>query len=288
MSRNDFIKRLESLLSDIPNEEREEALQYYNDYFDDAGIENEKEILAELGSPERVAKIIKAELYGNSSDRETRGYFTEKGYQDTILIDDKYEIVETGNQNDDRDINSEENNQRHQEEYHKREHHNKSADFQEGTGHYSQHDEYNQHNSGKQTSGMETGYHQDEKYKRNTNIGLIVLLCILAIPVGIPLVATVFGITVALLASVLALFFGFGLAGLTMMGVGTALIIAGIIKLGVSFIGFLFCGIGLISLGLGMLLVMLTIFIGKTVFPAIIRGFVYICRLPFKNRSVMA
>ena len=30
--------KTESLLSDIPLEERNEALKYYNDYFDDAGV----------------------------------------------------------------------------------------------------------------------------------------------------------------------------------------------------------------------------------------------------------
>ena len=43
MNRQEFMKQLEMLLSDISQAEREEALQYYNDYLDDAGIENEEE-----------------------------------------------------------------------------------------------------------------------------------------------------------------------------------------------------------------------------------------------------
>ena len=69
---------------------------------------------------------------------------------------------------------------------------------------------------------------------------------------------------------------------------GIALVIAGIIQLGIPFVGFLLSGTGLLCLGIGMLLVMLTGFLGKTVLPAIVRGFVNICRLPFKNRSVTA
>ena len=41
MSRIEFMNELRALLLELSAEEREEAMQYYNDYFDDAGIENE-------------------------------------------------------------------------------------------------------------------------------------------------------------------------------------------------------------------------------------------------------
>lgn len=59
MTRTGFMKQLQVLLSDISENEREEALQYYHDYFDDAGPEEEARILRELGSPEQVARKIK-------------------------------------------------------------------------------------------------------------------------------------------------------------------------------------------------------------------------------------
>ena len=37
MNREEFMAKLKALLGDIPADEREEALQYYEDYFDDAG-----------------------------------------------------------------------------------------------------------------------------------------------------------------------------------------------------------------------------------------------------------
>ena len=37
MNRREFLEQLERLLSDISAEEREEALAYYRNYFDDAG-----------------------------------------------------------------------------------------------------------------------------------------------------------------------------------------------------------------------------------------------------------
>ena len=44
MNREEFLSQLERLLYDIPAQEREEALEYYNGYFDDAGKEKEAEV----------------------------------------------------------------------------------------------------------------------------------------------------------------------------------------------------------------------------------------------------
>ena len=37
MNRTEYLERLAFLLQDIPTEEREEALEYYEDYFEEAG-----------------------------------------------------------------------------------------------------------------------------------------------------------------------------------------------------------------------------------------------------------
>ena len=72
MTRAEFMRELERLLADIPESERIEALQYYNDYFDDAGAENELRVLVELGSPYDVAKSIKESLNsGEKPEKET-------------------------------------------------------------------------------------------------------------------------------------------------------------------------------------------------------------------------
>lgn len=80
MNRKQFMEQLERLLSDISEAERQEALEYYEGYFDDAGPENEGEVIRELGNPGKVAAIIKADLQENSDDY---GEYTENGYQDT-------------------------------------------------------------------------------------------------------------------------------------------------------------------------------------------------------------
>ena len=71
MNKAVFIERLEYLLSDIPEEEREEAIAYYQDYLDEAGEDREADVLIEFGSPERIASIIRSNL---NADLEDGGY----------------------------------------------------------------------------------------------------------------------------------------------------------------------------------------------------------------------
>ncbi|WP_434693334.1 DUF1700 domain-containing protein [Hungatella sp. SB206] len=60
MSRNEYMKELELALRRLPKAEREEALSYYNEYFDDAGREREAEVIEELGdAKESAAQIVK-------------------------------------------------------------------------------------------------------------------------------------------------------------------------------------------------------------------------------------
>lgn len=79
MNRVEFMQQLERLLWDIPQGDRMDAIAYYNDYFDEAGAENEAQVIHELGSPEKVAATIKADL--NSLGNEKAEY-TEHGYED--------------------------------------------------------------------------------------------------------------------------------------------------------------------------------------------------------------
>lgn len=77
MTRAEFMEKLKNLLSDIPEGERIEALNYYEDYFDDAGAENEAQVIKALGSPERVAGTIREGLGEHAGNQ---GEFTENGY----------------------------------------------------------------------------------------------------------------------------------------------------------------------------------------------------------------
>lgn len=80
MNRLEFMTELTTLLQDMPAEEREEALQYYNDYFEDAGMDRENEVIQELESPKRVADMLHADF---GVQNEENCEYRETGYADT-------------------------------------------------------------------------------------------------------------------------------------------------------------------------------------------------------------
>lgn len=90
MNREEFMKELEHLLSDIPDEDKAEAIGYYRDYLEEAGDKNEEAAMKEFGSPERIAAIIRSDLSGNL---EEGGEFTDKGYQDERFRDPNYQVA---------------------------------------------------------------------------------------------------------------------------------------------------------------------------------------------------
>lgn len=89
MKRREFMSELEKLLSNISYEDRRDALDYYENYFADAGVENEESVIRELGSPVKVAQNIKGSL-----EREKESAYqeySESGYKD-IRYEDKEQV----------------------------------------------------------------------------------------------------------------------------------------------------------------------------------------------------
>jgi len=58
MNKTEFLGQLRSKLKNLPASEVDEALSYYEEYFNDAGPDNEAETIAALGSPAEVAANI--------------------------------------------------------------------------------------------------------------------------------------------------------------------------------------------------------------------------------------
>lgn len=87
MDREGFMAGLARLLEDIPENERREALEYYENYFDDAGPENEVRVIQELGgTPEQAAASIRVGYNaGRTSSSRDHGEYTEYGYRDTRI-----------------------------------------------------------------------------------------------------------------------------------------------------------------------------------------------------------
>ena len=90
MTRDEFMKELAYLLQDIQDEDKDDAVQYYTDYFEEAGPDKEAEVIQDLGSHERIAAIIRADIAGHL---ENGGEFTEQGYQDERFRDPGYAMA---------------------------------------------------------------------------------------------------------------------------------------------------------------------------------------------------
>ncbi|MCR4850899.1 MAG: DUF1700 domain-containing protein [Lachnospiraceae bacterium] len=58
MNRNEFLKELEKRLLYIPTEDRQDALEYYDEYIKDMGLGEEEDVIAKLGTPKDVARNI--------------------------------------------------------------------------------------------------------------------------------------------------------------------------------------------------------------------------------------
>ena len=68
MTRAEYLAELDSHLITLPREERDMAVNFYKEYFDEAGPEKEQEVIDELGKPYNLAKSIIGEtsLYNKS------------------------------------------------------------------------------------------------------------------------------------------------------------------------------------------------------------------------------
>ncbi len=60
MNKETYLEALKREIAALPADEQESALQYYADYFDDAGPENEQKVIDELGSPQELGNFIRS------------------------------------------------------------------------------------------------------------------------------------------------------------------------------------------------------------------------------------
>lgn len=230
MNRVEFMAELERLLADLPEDERQAAVQYYADYFADAGAENEAEVIRELGSPEKTAESIKADYYGRTFD-ESR--FEHKDYME----------------------------------------------------------KYGQQASGQQTSGQQpagtadspAGEQKKPWTSRGLKILLIVLIAIVVWPLSLGLICAVLGI----LAAVVCLFAGLVIAAVCVMIAGGVTAVTGLL-MSVAYppAALMTAGIGLLLFVLGLIATVGTVKLCMIVYPAMLRGFVELCRRPIHGKAV--
>lgn len=263
MNRAQFMEQLEKLLSDISEAERQEALDYYNSYFDDAGEEQENEVIRELGSPGKIAAIIKADL-NESND----GYaeYTERGYEDTRTREDA-QMPETRRQN--REASGAEEDA--------------SGSWRrfgrdragQGSGRYE-----------RSRSRSERGYHADKK-RNNAGIILVLILLIFISPLVKGAVGGILGVivTIAMLPFLIVFALGAAVLGLVIGGIA-----CGVTGIGLCFsnpaAGVLCIGIGCILAAVGLLLLALLVYVAGRLLPKLLRMFTDFCyRLLHRGRK---
>lgn len=62
MKRSEYMKRLTHCLRRLPKEDYYRAVEYFEEYFDEAGPENEEQAIRDLGDPEDAAKALIMDL----------------------------------------------------------------------------------------------------------------------------------------------------------------------------------------------------------------------------------
>lgn len=278
--------RLTELLSDVSPMERDEAIQYYNDYFDDAGAENESGVIASLGTPEELARTIKAGL----SDGGNGGEFTESGFSGYAQVH-RDEMIKVGEADRTSGTNGADNrtgglngadgkaagadhggrqsgNAYYQEGYYQR---------TGGDGIYGgREDKRKYDNPYGQSGGAGTSGGQSASRENGTSggtIALIVILAVLTSPIWIGLLGGLAGVVIGLLATLLGVFLAFLAAGVGLLIASLALLITGFaLMFSAPLAGLCLIGSAMIVFALGLVFIWLMVLMAGIVIPALIRG----------------
>lgn len=259
MNRAEYMSQLEGLLKDISPAERVSALEYYNDYFDDAGPENEQAVMEALGSPARVAETIREEVPGNDFEGNARQAVPEDRAVIKYGQSGRYTQSGSDQQNG--------HNQTDQTEQYRQ------ADQYQHTHQYQQADQHQQ--PGHSRSGMSGG-----------TIAVIVILCVLASPVIFTLATGIGGVLFGIVVAWFCLILGFGLAAAILLMVMVILLVVGIAGIMIAPAGAIgVIGGALICGGLGLVFLMLTVAMAGIVVPAAAKGIASLFRKIFGRRK---
>ena len=271
MSRAEFMRRLAELLADVSPAEREEAIQYYNDYFDDAGTENEQSVIVSLGTPEELAKTIKAGLF----DGGNTGEFTEKGFSGY----EQRRSNEILNPNQLNGGNEQAQNTR-STQFTQNEHFGQ----QQYNGQQSTQQQWQANNA--YTGQTQSGNKKEKQPMSGGTIALIVLLCIVAFPFVLGGGVGALGIIIGILGALFGIVVGFGAAGVALIIAGVCLFVYGVTLLFAAPLGGL-CVIGaaMICIAIGLVFIWIVVMLCAALIPAVIKGIVKIFERIFPSRG---
>lgn len=328
MNRAEFMRRLTELLGDVAPTEREEAIQYYNDYFDDAGEENESGVIASLGTPEELARTIKAGL----NDGGNSGEFTESGFSGyTQTPKDEIMKVQDGDtagrtdsgagqagaaysetagcgeaQGSGEFRGTQSGNGYYEGAYYKRPEGDGVYGGRQDTRNYRNpyEESGSRESSAGRTYGQNTSYEQSGSYGTGTSYGqgkaakepmsggmiaLIVVLAVLTSPVWIGLLGGFLGVAAGLIAVLFALFLTFLIIGVVFIVVAIALLVTGVTLLfSAPLAALCVIGCGLVLFALGLVGIWVMVALAGLAIPAFVRGIVSLCQKIFHRGGARA
>lgn len=326
MNRADFIKNLAELLADMPPAEREEAIQYYNDYFDDAGVENEQGVIASLGTPEQLAETIKAGLF----DGGNAGEFTEKGFSGYEPKSNN-EVLNLNRQSGAAGENSGNNGSNAWQQGSAG---GESGAWQSGGadngngawrtgGADSESGAWRTGGAGNESGAWQPNRENGYGYRRNNGTGagtdtrtgagyqnpydsqgsssgekkqtsggkiaLIVILCILASPVLLGLGVGGIGAMIGIFSALFGIVIGFGASALGLIVAGICLFVYGIVLLfGTPLGGLCMIGAAMICMGIGLFFLWIVVMLCGALLPLVIKGIESLFRKIFHKGGEMA
>ena len=258
MNKKLFLDELHRLLSDLPPEERNQAIKYYEDYFEDAGPENEQAILKELGSPQELANQIKATTqddieYGQGSSFHRSAaypeFYAQKEQSDSqnennSAFKQTNDGFQQGHQQAGNGFNNTGTGYRQTDNGFNNSYQQAGNDFNNNS--YQQTGNSPNTNSNQQAATGYNSYYQQQSARK---AAWIILFVFLTITIGLPCISLLFGILFAMLSAIVSIV-------LALFGTGGGLMIGGIASFFGSFFMTAASGTGavLFTMGIGLVL----------------------------------
>lgn len=70
MTRKEYMEQLRKYLKRLPKEDYENAIEYFSEYFDEAGPQKEQQVMKELGEPKEAARELLLNLLQESVEND--------------------------------------------------------------------------------------------------------------------------------------------------------------------------------------------------------------------------
>ena len=91
MTKTDYLAALEKYLKTLPEADYKEAMDYFTEYFEEAGPENEAQVIEELGDPKDAAEEIIRSLSSNQAEEmSTRPQHQSSAHNHQSYTDNAY------------------------------------------------------------------------------------------------------------------------------------------------------------------------------------------------------